>query len=79
MKYLALLAAMSATTLLGQETDTVLVSQSGLGVTDQHTCEWNHYSSLGVTTMGAHQSVGSVTGAIMCCCSNNFSLAANLS
>ena len=34
---------------------------------------------FGVTTMRAHQSVGSVTGAIMCCCSNNFSLAANSS
>ena len=32
-----------------------------------------------LTTMGAHQSMGSVTGVIMFCSCSNFSSAANLS
>ena len=70
VKNLALLAAISATASAGEE-DQYLSHFTKWFRCDKSThMRIESLFFLGVTTMGAHQSVGSVTGAMMFCCCN---------
>ena len=79
MKNLALLAAMSATASAGEEDCYRSLFTKRFRCDKSTHMRMESLFFLGVTTMGAHQSVGSVTGAMICCCCNKSSSAANLS